>query len=71
MTNWVCNHGIPKQIVLFRKHIISLMLDNDLHEHSYVCLQVCIVFGVALMVVSPIGGLRQIILDAKTYKFFN
>ncbi|GJT49370.1 lysine histidine transporter 1-like protein [Tanacetum coccineum] len=32
---------------------------------------VCIVFGVGLMVVSPIGGLRQIILDAKTYKFFN
>ncbi|KAL8193561.1 hypothetical protein R6Q57_026696 [Mikania cordata] len=32
---------------------------------------ICIVLGVALMVVSPIGGLRQIIIDAKNYKFFN
>ncbi|GKC10519.1 lysine histidine transporter 1-like protein [Tanacetum coccineum] len=32
---------------------------------------ICIVFGVALTILSPIGGLTQIILDAKTYKFFN
>ncbi|KAJ8768083.1 hypothetical protein K2173_021023 [Erythroxylum novogranatense] len=32
---------------------------------------ICIVFGVLLMVISPIGGLRQIILDAKTYKFYS
>ncbi|KAI3463082.1 hypothetical protein Pfo_019745 [Paulownia fortunei] len=31
---------------------------------------VCIIFGVLLMVVGPIGGLRQIILQAKTYKFY-
>ncbi|CAL0323021.1 unnamed protein product [Lupinus luteus] len=32
---------------------------------------VCIVFGLCLMILSPIGGLRQIILDAKTYKFYS
>ncbi|KAJ1703693.1 hypothetical protein LUZ63_003472 [Rhynchospora breviuscula] len=32
---------------------------------------VCIVLGVLLMVLSPIGGLRQIIIDAKTYKFYS
>ncbi|XVE67757.1 hypothetical protein DITRI_Ditri09bG0013900 [Diplodiscus trichospermus] len=31
----------------------------------------CIVAGVLLMVLSPIGGLRQIILKAKTYKFYS
>ncbi|CAL0323022.1 unnamed protein product [Lupinus luteus] len=32
---------------------------------------VCIFFGLCLMILSPIGGLRQIILDAKTYKFYS
>uniref|UniRef100_A0A453S109 Amino acid transporter transmembrane domain-containing protein n=1 Tax=Aegilops tauschii subsp. strangulata TaxID=200361 RepID=A0A453S109_AEGTS len=32
---------------------------------------VCIVLGVCLMILSPIGGLRQIILDSKTYKFYS
>ncbi|KAJ6949334.1 lysine histidine transporter [Populus alba x Populus x berolinensis] len=32
---------------------------------------ICIVFGVILMIVSPIGGLRQIIVQAKDYKFYN
>ncbi|KAL6658813.1 hypothetical protein ACP70R_002853 [Stipagrostis hirtigluma subsp. patula] len=31
---------------------------------------ICIVLGVLLMVLAPIGGLRQIILQAKTYKFY-
>ncbi|CAO2189952.1 unnamed protein product [Urochloa humidicola] len=30
----------------------------------------CIVIGVLLMILSPIGGLRQIILKIKTYKFY-
>ncbi|XP_068647601.1 lysine histidine transporter 2-like [Aristolochia californica] len=30
-----------------------------------------IIIGSLLMILSPIGGLRQIILDAKTYKFFS
>ncbi|KAK7291569.1 hypothetical protein RIF29_06815 [Crotalaria pallida] len=31
----------------------------------------CIVFGVMLMVLAPIGSLRQIILQAKDYKFYS
>ncbi|KZV17301.1 lysine histidine transporter 1-like [Dorcoceras hygrometricum] len=30
----------------------------------------CIVFGVILTAVAPVGGLREIILKAKTYKFY-
>ncbi|XP_051114628.1 lysine histidine transporter 1-like isoform X2 [Andrographis paniculata] len=32
---------------------------------------VCIILGVLLMVIAPIGGLRQIIIQAKTYKFYS
>ncbi|KAK6928478.1 Amino acid transporter, transmembrane domain, partial [Dillenia turbinata] len=32
---------------------------------------ICIVVGVLLMILAPIGGLRQIILQAKTYKFYS
>ncbi|KAF9604401.1 hypothetical protein IFM89_006410 [Coptis chinensis] len=32
---------------------------------------ICIVLGVTLTIVAPIGGLRQIILDSKTYKFYS
>ncbi|KAL4367949.1 hypothetical protein GQ457_05G011060 [Hibiscus cannabinus] len=32
---------------------------------------ICIVIGVLLMVLSPIGGLRQIIIEAKDYKFYS
>nr|AGN03890.1 lysine histidine transporter [Panax ginseng] len=32
---------------------------------------ICIFFGVCLMILSPIGGLRQIIIQAKTYEFFS
>ncbi|XP_075494305.1 lysine histidine transporter 1-like [Primulina tabacum] len=32
---------------------------------------ICIVLGVILMIVAPIGGLRQIIIQAKTYKFYS
>ncbi|KAI7746426.1 hypothetical protein M8C21_033656 [Ambrosia artemisiifolia] len=38
---------------------------------SWIINWICIILGVALMVVSPIGGLRQIILDAKHYKSFS
>ena len=33
--------------------------------------QVCIVFGIFLMVLSPIGGLRTIVIQAKEYKFYS
>ncbi|KAL1819457.1 hypothetical protein DCAR_0415731 [Daucus carota subsp. sativus] len=32
---------------------------------------ICIFIGICLMVLAPIGGLRQIILQAKTYEFFS
>jgi hypothetical protein len=39
---------------------------------SGVCVdQICIILGVILMILSPIGGLRQIIMDAKTYQFYS
>ncbi|KAI3748120.1 hypothetical protein L6452_11005 [Arctium lappa] len=38
---------------------------------SWIINWICIVFGIALMVLSPIGGLRAIIIDAKNYEFFN
>lgn len=33
--------------------------------------QICIILGFLLMILSPIGGLRTIILNAKGYKFFS
>ncbi|KAJ4959635.1 hypothetical protein NE237_019545 [Protea cynaroides] len=32
---------------------------------------ICIILGLLLMILAPIGGLRQIILDAKTYQFYS
>ncbi|KAM0055602.1 putative amino acid transporter, transmembrane domain-containing protein [Helianthus debilis subsp. tardiflorus] len=32
---------------------------------------ICIILGVALMIVSPVGGLRSIIVQAKNYEFFS
>ncbi|CAA0820134.1 Lysine histidine transporter 1 [Striga hermonthica] len=32
---------------------------------------ICIILGVMLMVIAPIGGLRQIIIQAKHYKFYS
>ncbi|KAK8969830.1 Lysine histidine transporter 1 [Platanthera guangdongensis] len=38
---------------------------------SWITNWICILLGLMLMILSPIGGLRQIILEAKTYKFYN
>jgi len=38
---------------------------------SWITNWICIVLGVMLMVLSPIGGLRSIILSAKNYRFFS
>ncbi|KAI3699877.1 hypothetical protein L2E82_44484 [Cichorium intybus] len=38
---------------------------------SWITNWICIILGVTLMVVSPIGGLRQIIVQAKDYEFFS
>ncbi|PQM40129.1 lysine histidine transporter 1-like isoform X1 [Prunus yedoensis var. nudiflora] len=38
---------------------------------SWVVNWICITLGVVLMILSPIGGLRNIILKAKNYKFYD
>ncbi|KAL7100514.1 hypothetical protein ACP275_08G001900 [Erythranthe tilingii] len=38
---------------------------------SWIANWICIVLGVILMIVAPIGGLRQIIVQAKHYKFYS
>ncbi|EYU44856.1 hypothetical protein ABFS82_08G002000 [Erythranthe guttata] len=38
---------------------------------SWIANWICIVLGVMLMIVAPIGGLRQIIVQAKDYKFYS
>jgi len=38
---------------------------------SWITNWICIVLGVMLMILSPIGGLRSIILSAKNYRFFS
>ncbi|KAK1289431.1 Lysine histidine transporter 1 [Acorus calamus] len=38
---------------------------------SWIANWVCIVLGVILMIIAPIGALRQIILSAKTYRFYS
>ncbi|CAA7409080.1 unnamed protein product [Spirodela intermedia] len=38
---------------------------------SWIVNWVCIVLGMLLMIISPIGGLRQIIVDFRTYKIFS
>ncbi|PKU70496.1 lysine histidine transporter 1 [Dendrobium catenatum] len=38
---------------------------------SWITNWICIILGLFLMILSPIGGLRQIIIDAKTYKFYS
>ncbi|KAI4375367.1 hypothetical protein MLD38_013247 [Melastoma candidum] len=38
---------------------------------SWIINWVCIILGLTLVILSPIGALRQIILNAKNYKFFS
>ncbi|XP_072990598.1 lysine histidine transporter 1-like isoform X3 [Typha latifolia] len=38
---------------------------------SWITNWICIVLGLILMILSPIGGLRQIIIQAKDYKFYS
>ncbi|KAI3474968.1 hypothetical protein Pfo_030279 [Paulownia fortunei] len=38
---------------------------------SWLANWICIVLGVILMIIAPIGGLRQIIIQAKDYKFYS
>lgn len=73
LTNWVritrmqCN-WVPRVSLQHHQNVSAwplLPFPCVLHV-----LQICIVIGVLLMVLSPIGGLRQMILKIKTYKFY-
>lgn len=59
IANWVSSHFVYI-LESTRKRFMFLVV-----------LQICIVLGVLLMVLSPIGGLRSIILSAKSYQFFS
>ncbi|OQU77739.1 hypothetical protein SORBI_3009G095640 [Sorghum bicolor] len=52
--------------------IIWLMLRKPKkYSQSWFINIICIVIGVLLTLISPIGGLRQIILDAKSFKLYS
>ncbi|PNT71577.1 hypothetical protein BRADI_2g31650v3 [Brachypodium distachyon] len=52
--------------------VIWLMLRKPARfSATWIVNWVLIVLGVLLMLLAPIGGLRQIILDAKTFKFYS
>ncbi|XP_019103919.2 LOW QUALITY PROTEIN: lysine histidine transporter 1 [Beta vulgaris subsp. vulgaris] len=38
---------------------------------SWFCNWFCIIFGVALTILAPIGAIRELIIEAKSYKFFS
>ncbi|XP_041998216.1 lysine histidine transporter 1-like isoform X3 [Salvia splendens] len=56
----------------FLPSIIWLMVHKPrMCSFSFLACWFCIIFGVVLTIVGPIGGLRQIILQAKHYKFYH
>jgi hypothetical protein len=68
-TNWVSPRASSAAAYLLHSFCHRIPL-HDIT--SGVCVdQICIILGVILMILSPIGGLRQIIMDAKTYQFYS
>ena len=52
-------------------HRHYLGCDRMLISYNWCCyMQICIIFGVTLMIVSAIGGFRTILRDWSTYKIF-
>ena len=64
-SHW-CNKGA--KLRLFLQFGKSFIYANGCLWHD---LQFCIIVGVLLTVFAPIGGLRSIIVNASTYKFFS
>lgn len=62
-TNWVCSD------LMFPPAFFPLCSFQT--DFDFALLQICIILGVLLMVLAPIGGLRQIILQAKDYDFYS
>lgn len=63
ITNWVCK--ILPTFYCFFKFFPRTKFQ------TLAISQICIIFGVLLMIIAPIGGLRLIVLQAKTYKFYS
>ncbi|KZV17302.1 lysine histidine transporter 1-like [Dorcoceras hygrometricum] len=69
-TNWV--RWIIYNVVSYYLLLELLSrLKSSLVQFLMCKFQICIILGVLLMVIAPIGGLRQIIINAKTYKFYS
>lgn len=55
---------------MFFLGFLPLLLLNKKTDFLYVY-QICITLGAVLAIVAPIGGLRVIIHQAQTYKFYS
>lgn len=64
---WNCLKLNPYSIFL----ALMYMVNYGSWSSCFRFYQVCIVLGVLLMLLSPIGGLRTIILSAKNYEFYS
>lgn len=71
--SWIINWVRFRIIIAPSPRLLqSLPATDSFFLHSLVVLfQVCIILGVVLMILAPIGGLRQIILSWKNYQFFS
>jgi hypothetical protein len=58
------------RIIIIIVNSFILVLINTVHVLFALFVQICIVVGVCLTVIAPIGGMRQIIHDVKTFKFY-
>lgn len=63
---WSCLYVLL--LILYALYICLLLFFFFSFVYTF---QMCIILGVTLMVVAPIGALRTIIVSAKTYKFFS
>ncbi|KAL9669968.1 hypothetical protein QQ045_007518 [Rhodiola kirilowii] len=70
-SNWVCYMSLSSHSQLDQIQYLLVFSSADGHFAYVNNNQACIVLGVTLMIVAPIGGLRSIILHAKSYKFYS
>ncbi|KAI4963673.1 hypothetical protein ZWY2020_011211 [Hordeum vulgare] len=70
---WAFGNSVDDNILitLNKPKWLIAMANMMVVVHPIGSYQICIVLGVLLMIVAPIGGLRQIIISAKTYKFYS
>ena len=70
-TNWVkfLDNAFICSVLCFFIQILHIQVELTFSVHFR--FQICIILGVLLTVLSPIGGLRNIILQAKNYHFYS